>query len=79
MKGILISYTKSLYLNVGKDYFLRNSTNNQNFITLLSFELINAGCKVFHSDNDADSLIVTKAIGSAKMCPTVLIEMTKMC
>jgi hypothetical protein len=40
---------------------------------LLSLELINAGCKVFHAENDADYLIATKAIESARRSETVLI------
>ena len=78
MKGISISFTKSSYLNVSQDDFLRNYTNKQNFITLLSFELIN-GAKFFHSDNDADYLIVTRAIESANKWSTVLIGVTQLC
>ena len=59
-----------------KDEFLNNKANKQRFIHYLSDNLDRerAGCRVDHSKDDADVLIVLTAVTSARHKYTLLIR-----
>ena len=60
-------------LTESKDLFLAHSTNKQQFIDYLGKALCQSGCQVFHAKEDADLLIVQKAVEAAKTTKTVLV------
>ena len=62
-----------MVLNVSKDVFLLNNHNKQQFINMLSNELVKNHCQVHHSQTDADVLIVEKTVQSSKEYPTALV------
>ncbi len=56
-----------------KKDFLSNKVNKQNFLSLLSSHLEEAGCLTAHARSDADVLIMQTAIQSAKTVDTVVV------
>ena len=71
--GVEITFTRDMVLNVSKDVFLLNNHNKQQFINMLSNELVKNHCQVHHSQTDADVLIVEKTVQSSKEYPTALV------
>ena len=61
-----IELTSSMLLDYRKDLFLSNNGNKQMFIDLLADRLINAGHNVFQYTDDADTIIVDRAIELAE-------------
>ena len=61
-----IELTSSMLLDYRKDLFLSNNGNKQMFIDLLAIRLINAGHNVFQYTDDADTIIVDRAIELAE-------------
>ena len=72
-KGTSVSFTLDMNLTMTKDAFLQSTSNKQQFIKLLSDELSNHGCQVFHDKADADLQIVQKTIDSANSAETILV------
>lgn len=56
-----------------KEVFLANNSNKQQFIDMLSSHLRKTSCQTYHSQGDADLLIVQKAVESSVTRNTVLI------
>ncbi|XP_030835633.1 uncharacterized protein LOC115921731 [Strongylocentrotus purpuratus] len=52
---------------------MKNKTNKQHFINMLSTKLWAKNCQTHHAAGDADLLIVQKAVESAATTDTVLI------
>ncbi len=71
--GLTVHFTGDMVIKSKKDEFLANEINKQRFINLLSDCLEKAGCDTFHATHDADVLIVTKAVESAKAINTILV------
>ncbi|ESP02014.1 hypothetical protein LOTGIDRAFT_157147 [Lottia gigantea] len=71
--GTKVSFSESTPCSSKRDHFLSNGVNKQAFIDLLSKHLEENGCKTFHSDGDADVLIVKNAVQCSIASPTVLI------
>ena len=61
-----IELTSSMLLDYRKDLFLSNNGNKQMFIDLLAIRLINAGHNIFQYTDDADTIIVDRAIELAE-------------
>ena len=61
-----IDLTSSMLLDCRKDLFLSNNGNKQMFIDLLAIRLISAGHNVFQYTDDADKIIVDRAIKLAE-------------
>ena len=53
-----VTFTESMSITLKKDNFLSNPKSKQRFLMMLSQALQNAGCVTYHSDGDADLLIV---------------------
>ena len=68
-----IKFEGHMVMSSKKQDFLANKTNKQRFINMFANKLQAAGCTVFHATGDADVLIVTTAVESAKTKTTVLI------
>lgn len=68
-----VTFTESMSITLKKDNFLSNPKNKQRFLMMLSQALQNAGCVTYHSDGDADLLIVKTAVESARTKTTVLV------
>ena len=60
-------------LTLKKDLFLKNKENKQAFIKMLGRKLQSSGFPVFHADDDADVLIVKKAIEVSQTINTTVI------
>ena len=71
--GVAVTFTEEMKLTMKKDTFLTNKANKQQFIYMLGRYLEKEGCKVFHAPEDADVLIVKKAVESASSMHTVLV------
>ena len=71
--GVEISFTLDMNLTVTKDIFLLSNKNKQHFIDMFSAELVKSGCKVIHSQSDADVLIAETTVECSKEQPTVLV------
>ena len=56
-----------------KDPFLANQQHMQQFIFMLSEELMKKNCEAHHSSGYADIVIVQNAVQSATSCNTVLV------
>ena len=61
-----IDLTSSMLLDCRKDLFLSNNGNKQMFIDLLAIRPISAGHNVFQYTDDADKIIVDRAIKLAE-------------
>ena len=72
-KGLTVTFNMDMSLTVSKEHFLCDSLNKQRFIHFLSQNLETAGCEVYHTTGDADTLIVQKAIESTHTQDTVLV------
>ena len=71
--GVVVTFTDEMKLTMKKETFLTNNTNKQRFIYMLGKYLDREGCKVYHAPEDADVLIVNKAVEAALVKNTVLI------
>ena len=71
--GVTVSFAEEMQLTMKKTHFLANTSNKQLFISMLSDQLEERGCKVHHASGDADLLIVQKAVESATVVDTVLV------
>ena len=52
---------------------MSNTSNKQNFISLLGIKLQAIGCIVIHAEEDADRLIVETAVESSLNHPTIVV------
>ena len=68
-----VVFEENNILSTRKELFLSNDKNKQRFITKLGENLAEGGCGVFHAVGDADTLIVSKTVESAKVHPTALV------
>ena len=68
-----ITFSDDMKLTMKKDHFLPNTTNKQSFINMLSSYIQKVNCQTYHSQADADLLIVQKAVVSARNVNTVLV------
>ncbi len=71
--GPIVALTNQTIITLKKKDFLSNKVNKQNFLSLLSFHLEEAGCLTAHARSDADVLIMQTAIQSAKTVDTVVV------
>ena len=71
--GATVTFDEHMILTMKKEEFLANNNNKQNFINMLSDHLQKKNCETFHSQGDADLLIVQKAVESCKSRNTVLV------
>ena len=60
-------------VSLKKKDFLSNKANKQNFLSILSSQLEEAGCLTAHARSDADVLIIQTAIQSSKTVNTVVV------
>ena len=71
--SIPVKFTEDMTLTLKKDLFLKNKESKQAFIKMLGKELQSFGLRVFHADDDADVLIVKKAIEVSQTANTAVI------
>ncbi len=71
--GPTVALTIQTVVTLKKKDFLSNKTNKQNFLSILSSCLKEAGCVTIHARSDADVLIVQTALQSSKTVNTVLV------
>nr|XP_054767556.1 uncharacterized protein LOC129274841 [Lytechinus pictus] len=71
--GLTVNFAGDMVIKSKKEEFLANEVNKQRFINLLSKRLERAGCVTIHARNDADVLIVTTAVESARVIDTILV------
>ena len=69
----VVEFTGTTKLTRKKEEFLQNCTNKQRIILAIGEKLSSAGCSVQHASADADVLIATTAIHSARTQLTCLI------
>ena len=60
-------------LLIKKEIFLANRKNKQRFINILGQKSEDAGCTVQHAVDDADVLIVKKAVELSETTDTILV------
>ena len=60
--GPTVTFTEDMAITLQKEQFLANSSNRQNFVNMLSSNLVKNNCKIYHASGDADLLIVQKAV-----------------
>ena len=68
-----VKFTEDMTLTLKKDLFLKNKDNKQALIKMLGKKLQSSGFRVFHADDDADVLIVKKAIEVSQTANTAVI------
>ena len=68
-----VHFDESSPIRAKKEVLLSNNNNKQRFINMLGVHLTHAGHTVKHATGDADVLIVSTALTSALVSPTVLI------
>ena len=68
-----VTFSDDMKLTMKKDHFLSNLSNKQSFINMLSSYIQKANCQIYHSQADADLLIVQKAVEGARNVNTVLV------
>ena len=71
MIGPTITFTPDTKVTQKKEVFVSNTNNKGQFWTTLSESLCQNRCETHHSDGDADLLIVTIAVQSARTQTTV--------
>lgn len=71
--GPTINFKPEMIVPLQKKDFLNNTSNKQRFVDLLSDRLQERGLETKHAANDADQLIVSETLESAKTKDTVLI------
>ncbi len=71
--GPIVALTNQTIITLKKKDFLSNKVNKQNFLSLLTSHLEEAGCLTAHARSDADVLIMQTAIQSAKTVDTVVV------
>ena len=72
--GVTVTFTEEMQLTMKKENFLANNTNKQDLINMLGNQLEKNKCTVHHAPGDADLLIVQKAVESATMVDTVVVD-----
>ena len=75
-KGLVapkVVFTKDMPFKTKKDIFLSNTENKQEFINMLSSELVECGLETRHATDDADVLIVNTAVEYSTANEVVLI------
>jgi hypothetical protein len=75
-KGLVapkVVFTKDMPFKTKKDIFLTNTENKQQFINMLSSELVECGLETRHATDDADVLIVNTAVEYSTANEVVLI------
>ena len=60
--GAKVLFTDNTSFKSKKGIFQANSDNKQNFIYMLSKQLVEKGCSTIHASGDADVLIVKTTI-----------------
>ena len=76
MKGLAsttVTFTEAMPLTMKKAQFLSNKENKQRFINMLSEKLVETNIRTYQASEDADLLIVQKAVESASRVDTVLV------
>ncbi len=76
MKGLAsttVTFTETMQLTMKKAQFLSNTENKQRFINMLSAKLVESNCRTHQASEDANLLIVKKAVESAYTVDIVLI------
>lgn len=68
-----ILFDENMVLTISQSSFLSNELNKTRFIKMLSAYLKNNGYSVLQTVNDADTMIVNKAILNAKNEPGVIV------
>ena len=68
-----VKFTEDMALTLKKDLFLKSKEHKQAFIKMLGKKLQSSGFRVFHADDDADVLIVRKAIEESQRANTAVI------
>ena len=71
--GATVTFTENMKVTLKKDNFLANPKNKQRFINMLSRFLQEDNCPTYHTEGDADVLIVKTAVESARERNTVLV------
>ena len=60
--GATVTFSENMHLTMTKNEFLMNNINKQRFVTMLGEALEKKNCKSYYSSEDADLLIVQKAV-----------------
>ena len=68
-----VNFADDKNLCMKKELFLLNRKNKQNFILNLRKKLRWACCEIFHSNSDADVLIVQKAVEQSHKTVTIVV------
>ena len=68
-----MTFTEKMHLTMTKSEFLMNKINKQRFVNMLGETLEKNNCKSYYASDDADLLIVKKAVESATTMKTVLV------
>ena len=71
--GVLVNFTSGMKNNINKYVFLSNKKNKHRFIHMLSGQLAEQDCKLYHAPGDADVLIAKMTVKTAKNIDTVLV------
>ena len=72
-EGTAVNFADDMNLRMKKELFLLNRKNKQNFILNLGEKLRLAYCEIFHSNSDADVLIVQKAVEQSHKTVTIVV------
>ena len=70
--SLKVNFAGDMIIKSKKDEFLANEVNKQRFINLLD-SLDRVGCTTINARGDADVLIVTTAVESARSIDTILV------
>ena len=73
MVGRQVYFTEEMTLCMKKEEFLSCMTNKGRFLKLLGNHLEAVGFRIFHSEGDADVLIVEKAVEAASLTDTIVV------
>lgn len=73
MVGRQVFFTEEMTLCMKKEEFLSCKTNKGRFLKLLGNHLEAVGFRIFHSEGDADVLIVEKAVEAASLTDTIVV------
>ena len=72
-EGTTVNFADDMNLCMKKELFLLNRKNKQHFILNLGEKLRLACCEIFHSNSDANVLIVQKAVEQSHKTVTIVV------